>query len=103
MEVIITIDYTDDFNQPQVITDTLSVDVQEMSVIEPLPGEGGIQGEGFPTAPQPETFWQKVIRVFKGLFGLDSGTPTPPPGEGPPVEVTPEGVPPGGKPVPGKG
>jgi hypothetical protein len=27
--------------------------------------------------PEPETFWQKIVRFLKGLFGLDSGTEVP--------------------------
>lgn len=103
MEVIITIDYTDDFNQAQVLTDTLSVNVEEMTIPEPNSGEGGIDGEGIPVPEQPETLWQKVIRFIKGLFGLDSGVPTQPPGELPPADVTPEQIPPGIKPAQGKG
>jgi hypothetical protein len=68
--------------------------------MEEFPGEGmppidmGVQ-------PAPETFWQKVLRFFRGLFGLDSAPPqTEPfmegPMEGPivpekPVEVRPKG------------
>ena len=48
---------------------------------------------------QPETFWQKVVRFFRGLFGLGSAqeTPTPIPGMEPtPTEVKPIIIP-GGK------
>jgi hypothetical protein len=103
LDIAITIDYTDDFNQTQVLTDTLSVNVEEMMLPEPIPGEGGIDGEGIPEPEQPETGWQKVVRFLKGLFGLDSGTPTQPPVEIPPGEVPPEEAPPGIKPASGKG
>lgn len=63
----LTINYTDDFNQPRVIEQTLEVDVQEMPVVETP--EGGIPEE-IPAAP--ETFFSKVGRFFKGLFGLGS-------------------------------
>lgn len=103
LEVLVSIDYTDDFNQLQVITKTLNVEVQEMFIPYPGPGEEG--QEGFPVPPvesQPETFWQKVLRFIKGLFGLDSGQPTPVPGEMPPMEMPPESVP--AQPLPaGKG
>jgi hypothetical protein len=104
LEVLITIDYTDDFNQSQVVTDTLSVTVDEMIVPEPIPGGEGTGGEeGFPTPEQPETLWQRVVRFLKGLFGLDSGTPTEQPEPFPPGEVPSEEVPPNVKPIPVKG
>jgi len=46
LELLVTIDYTDDFSQLQVITRTLTVDVMEMVMPEPLPGEGGMEGGG---------------------------------------------------------
>lgn len=94
LEILVSIDYTDDFNQLQIITKTLTVEVQEMIVEYPGPGEGGVPGgEPFPPVLQPETFWQKVIRLLKGLFGLDSGIPSPGPGEMPPGEMPPVEVP----------
>ncbi|HNR46001.1 MAG TPA: hypothetical protein PKO03_02965, partial [Anaerolineaceae bacterium] len=63
--------------------------------IEPIPGENG---EPPIIEPEPETFWDKVVRFFKGLFGLDSAEPTPEPI---PSETFPEDKPiepvPGGK------
>jgi len=95
LQLLVSIDYTDDFNQAQVITRTLSVDVQEMIIEEPIPGEGG-EG-GFPPPMVEETFLQKVWRFIKGLIGLDSSIPTPGPGEMPPGEMPPvegpQGVP----------
>ena len=94
LNILVTIDYTDDFNKPQVITKTLSVDVQEMFEPYPLP-DGGTSDGGGGAIPesQPETFWQKVVRFVKGLFGLDSGQPAPAPvenpGEIPPSENVP--------------
>lgn len=81
LEVQIEVSYTDDFNQPQIIVQTIVVDVQDAPIIEP-PIDGGegfpSDGEGFPPDPStPETFWQKVIRFLKGLFGLDSGVQEP--------------------------
>lgn len=90
LDILVSIDYTDDFNQPQVITKMLTVDVQEMMEPYPIPGGEGAEGPGggIPE-PQPETFWQKVLRFIKGLFGLDSGQPTPAPGEIMPGEMPP--------------
>ncbi len=104
LEILVSLDYTDDFNQLQVITRTLTVEVQEMVLEYPGPGEGGFEGgEPIPPELQPETLWQKVVRFLKGLFGLDSGRPSPGPGDMPPGEFPPvEG--PGIRPVPsGKG
>jgi hypothetical protein len=87
-----------------VITRTISVVVEEMMVgpeggIPPdggMPPEGGeIPGGEIPTnggaQPETETFGQKVIRLLKGLLGLDSAQPA---GGGelvPPAETVPEG------------
>jgi hypothetical protein len=98
LELLVTIDYTDDFNQSQVITRTLSVDVQEMILPEPGPGEGMQGGEGGFPMPTEETFLDKALRFIKGLLGLDSGLPTPAPGEQPPGELPPGEVPPGESP-----
>lgn len=59
------------------------------------PGEGmdmPINGE-FPTDGNfggEETVWQKIIRFFKGLFGLDSGLQNNLPPSGPFEEMPPE-------------
>jgi len=101
LELQVTIDYTDVFNQLQVITRTLSVDVQEMIQPEPGPGGGGGSmgggGESIPPSMQ-ETFLQKLWRFVKGLIGLDSSVPTPVPSGVPPGEVPPVKEP--GVPVP---
>jgi hypothetical protein len=68
----VAVDYTDDFNQQRTITDTVTVEVLESVPIDP--GDGGDDGGVIePPAPEPETFWQMVVRFFRGLFGLDSG------------------------------
>jgi len=78
VELTVTVDYLDDFNQSQRITQTLPIEVLEPE--EGMGGEEGGEGIEVPTDPtllEPETFWQKVVRFFKGLFGLDSGTEVP--------------------------
>lgn len=87
IDLIVSIDYTDDFNFKQVITKTMTVDVMEAPIIEP-PVNGGENQGGIITPQQPETFLQKVWRFFLGIFGLDSGVSTPqPPAEGPTKEI----------------
>lgn len=84
----VTIEYTDDFNQPRTIQKTLSVEVMEAPP-EPMPGTGEIPPEG-PISPiGEETFWQKVWRFLLGLFGLDSSRPS---AEPLPVEATPPSI-----------
>jgi hypothetical protein len=73
----ITIDYTDDFNQSRTITRQLEIEVME-GVIEPTPDPslgGGGGGEAGPV-PMNETTLQKVWRFVLGLFGLDSAPPS---------------------------
>ncbi len=86
IELTISIDYTNDFNQPQVITRSLTVDVMEQQIIEP-PVDGGQNGGQEFIPPAEETFLQKVWRFIRGLFGLDSGVTTPQQDGGQPVET----------------
>jgi hypothetical protein len=62
-EVLVTIRYLDDFDQPQVVTKTLMVDVEE-----PVASASGEEE----SQEQEETFWEKVLRVLRGLLGLGS-------------------------------
>ena len=90
VDLIVSIDYTNDFNQSQVITKTLSVDVMEQPIVEP-PADGNQNGGNEVTPPTSETFLQKIWRFLLGLFGLDSGISTNQPSEYQPVEtVSPE-------------
>jgi len=99
LEVKITINYSDDFNQPRFIEQVLSLDIQPPMEVPPDMGgvDGGGTDGGGVIEPQPETFWQKVARFFKGLFGLGSGKgeePTvtePMPGEDIVVPAIPKG------------
>lgn len=76
MTLDVTIDYTDDFNQPRTINRTLEVEVME-AFIEPTPDPSVIGGEGEPMPiPGEENALQKVWRFILGLFGLDSAPPS---------------------------
>jgi hypothetical protein len=94
VELLVTIDYTDDFNQLQVISETLTVEVMDQPVIEP-PMDNGETGNGGVIQPQPETFLQKLWRLFLGLIGLDSGVDSTPSSiDNQPLETAvPEGLP----------
>lgn len=80
LDLIITVQYTDDFNQSAEITRTLTVEVVESPAMEPgMETPGGVVGPGGPGEYQPpavETLWQKILRFLRGLIGLDSGRPT---------------------------
>ncbi len=74
LELLITINYTDDFNQPRFVTQTLTVNVMPAPEMpEGLEGGGGAAGPVEPVIEQPQTFWSVVWRFVKGLFGLGSG------------------------------
>jgi hypothetical protein len=83
LELTVTIDYTDDFNQARTIVKTLTLDVMEMPV-EPTP-DPNMPGGEYPMPGGEETFWQKAWRFILGLFGLDSGVPQQQPIQ-PPME-----------------
>ncbi len=105
LNLTLTIEYTDDFNQPRTITRTLGLTVEEGSAGPTLePGmEGGGGGGEAVIAPSEETFLQKVWRFILGLFGLDSGAPSSSPSiEGGPTEM-PVPIQPGGGGGGGKG
>lgn len=74
-DLLVSIDYTNDFNQSQVITQTLTVDVIDQPIFEaPIDGS---QNNGTEVIPQTsETFLHKVWRFVLGLIGLDSGLST---------------------------
>jgi hypothetical protein len=69
--LIISVTYRDDFNQPQVLSSTLEVEVAG--------GPGGPIAPGLPAAPSaaPEervrgTVWSTIARVLRGFFGFGS-------------------------------
>jgi hypothetical protein len=63
VEVVVYVNYLDDFNRPQVVTHTLTVEVQAPP--EPVPQE---------SAPPQEKggFWETILRFLRGLLGLGS-------------------------------
>lgn len=79
LDVAVSILYTDDFNQAQQITQTLTLDVLEAPPVEDF-GSEGLPPTDVPLAP-PETFLQKVWRFIRGLLGLDSAPASGPGGE----------------------
>jgi hypothetical protein len=76
LDLLLSVNYTDDFNQPQVLTQTLTINVIEAffpeEPIDPFPEEPLPEAE-----PEPETFGQKAWRFILGLLGLSSGMPQP--------------------------
>jgi hypothetical protein len=92
MTLDITIDYTDDFNQPRTVNRTLEIEVMEFE--EPILEPGFGEGEVFPP-PAEESTLQKIWRFILGLLGLDSASPSNiDPGISPGIEE-PLPVPPG--------
>lgn len=79
VELLVTVGYTDDFSQPQVISKTITVEVFEAPIIEPeFPGEdgGGVIEPPIDTGGS-ETLGQKLWRLILGLVGLSSSRPEP--------------------------
>ncbi|MFQ6101333.1 MAG: IPT/TIG domain-containing protein [Anaerolineae bacterium] len=64
-EVVVSVHYLDDFEQPQVMTQTLTVEVEE-SPETPPGAEQVSEGE------EEAGFWEKVLRFLRGLLGLGS-------------------------------
>jgi hypothetical protein len=76
LELTVTVDYVDDFNQSQTIVRKLTVDVADVPTPEPGLGPGG----GPAAAPEPETPAQMILRFIAGFLGFDSAPPAPPAG-----------------------
>jgi len=85
LDIVVSVDYVDDFNEPQVIQQTLTVEVIDAA---PIPDDLGGGGGGVvePEVAQPEAFWDKVLRFLRGLLGLDSAPVQSSPQEGLPSE-----------------
>ena len=78
LELTITIEYTDDFNQPQTITKTLSLEVMDTPLM-PTPDINNPNG-GIVIPNAPESVWHKFWRFILGILGLDSSAPSTGPG-----------------------
>ena len=66
VDVIVNVSYVDDLNQTQIISQTLSFDVQEGWRTDDFETPGEME-----QAP-PETLWHKILRAVKGFLGLGS-------------------------------
>ncbi len=75
LELLVEVNYTDDFNQPRTISQTLVVEVMDMPTPEPFPPDGFPTDGELPPGPE-ETTWQKIWRFIKGLLGLGSQQPS---------------------------
>jgi hypothetical protein len=82
LELLLSVNYTDDFSRPALITETLSIEVMEAIPMEPLGPDGmpieggeGIEGGEFPVdenAGGEESLLDRLWRFLRGLFGLGS-------------------------------
>jgi hypothetical protein len=95
LDLTVTIEYTDDFNQARTVTQTLMLDITDI-VLEPTP-DLTAPGGGINVSTAPESFWQKVWRFILGLLGLDSGAPVNTPAIEQPTVIPIVPVGPGGK------
>ncbi|NLE45458.1 MAG: hypothetical protein GX620_12120 [Chloroflexi bacterium] len=67
-EIVVTLEYLDDFEQPQVITQVLTVDIEQPP--EEVPSDA--TGEAEATTGNQGGFWNRVLRFLRGLIGLGS-------------------------------
>ena len=94
LELTVRVSYTDDFNQPQVISRTLTVEVIDAPIFEEPPIDPETGEPIDPNVPPPdvgagtETWRQRIWRFVLGMLGLSSGRPTDP------GVIPPEGIPP---------
>jgi hypothetical protein len=75
--IVVHTHYRNDFNQTEVLTGTLDVEVMAQpggpgGPAGPGGVPGGLDGPGEPSPETPETLWQKIGRAIKGFFGLGS-------------------------------
>lgn len=67
LDLLVTVSYLDDFNQPQEVTQTLTVTVDEMPEMPDWNPE-----DAYPADEAPETTLGVIWRVIRGLLGLGS-------------------------------
>lgn len=77
--------YLDDFNRPQIITQTFSIEVEALP--EPPPIDPSAPNGPIEPVPVEESLGDQILRLILGLLGLDSARPTTTPDFGPiPIE-----------------
>jgi hypothetical protein len=84
VEILVSIDYTDDFNLTRTISKSIPLTVIEMQTDPFLDPSNPDFNEGIPVQ-EPESFWHKVWRFILGIFGLDSAAPV----ETQPIQIDP--------------
>ena len=67
LDLLVTVSYLDDFNQPQEVTQTITVSVEAMPEMPDMNSGGE-----YPIGDEPETPLGVVWRVIRGLLGLGS-------------------------------
>lgn len=75
LEFTARVNYLDDFNRPQVISQTFSIEVEaqpEQPPIDPSAPNGPIE-----PVPTEESLGDQLLRLILGLLGLDSARPQP--------------------------
>ena len=65
-ELLVSVYFLDDFEQPQVATETLTVEVEQPVEVAPPAEEVAEEQE------REETLWDKILRFLRGLLGLGS-------------------------------
>lgn len=78
LDLLLSVNYTDDFSRPAVITQTLTVEVLEEIPIEPIDPNAVLGGEGVEGEPVAgedggeESLLDRLLRFLRGLLGLGS-------------------------------
>ena len=67
LALTVTVNYLDDFNQPQAFSDTLTI-----SVAEPVTEDETAVSSPSDTPPEDEGFLGKLWRFVRGMLGLGS-------------------------------
>jgi len=93
LDLLLSVSYTNDFNQPAVITDTISIEVLEPAPMEPV--DPGLGPDGLPIDGEippdggggEESLGQRIWRFILGLFGLGSQRATDQPSDAVPIDA----------------